>query len=122
MNAGTSSSGSSRASAPASDGPLLVRCASRPDWRISRTHLLRRPHGGRCNPLHSESRMRALHSSLVRRVPALFHFLLLALTTTAASPTLDVSGNGRVAGHVQDQSGTPLAHVQVFVVGTALHA
>ncbi len=66
--------------------------------------------------------MRALHPLLVRRVPVLFLFLFLALTTTAASPTLEAPGTGQVAGHVRDHSGTPLAHVQVFVVGTALHA
>ena len=66
--------------------------------------------------------MRVPHPLLVRRVPLLFLFLLFALTTTAASPTPEVSGTGRVAGLVRDQSGTPLAHVQVFVVGTALHA
>ncbi len=65
--------------------------------------------------------MRALHPLLVARVPVLFLFLLLVLTTTAASPTLEAPETGRVAGRIRGQNGIPLANVQVFVVGTALH-
>ncbi len=102
------------------DSDLLVHCASRPDWRISRTHLLRRPHGGRCNPLHSESRMRVLHpcSSVVCRCSSFF----CRPDHHSSKSDLEAPGTGRVAGHVRDHSGTPLANVQVFVVGTALHA
>ena len=66
--------------------------------------------------------MRALHSSAVRRLPALLLFLLVALATTAAGPTPQVPGTGRVEGHVRDQNGAPLANAQVFVVGTAFNA
>lgn len=66
--------------------------------------------------------MRVFHPLLARRVPALLLFLLLGLTTTAASPNLRSLDTGRVKGHVRDQSGTPIANAQVFIVGTALNA
>ena len=57
-----------------------------------------------------------------RLVPGLALFLLITLTTTAAAPIHRPPTTGRVEGHVRDQQGAPVAHAQVFVVGTALHA
>jgi len=48
--------------------------------------------------------------------------MLLALASTAAAPTITKPKTGRITGHVRDQSGAPLANVQVFVIGTALNA
>jgi Ca-activated chloride channel homolog len=56
-----------------------------------------------------------------RLAPALLLFLLVTLTTSAASPDIPSPGTGRVAGHVRDLNGKPLGHAQIFVVGTALH-
>ena len=61
-------------------------------------------------------------SVFTQRVPALSAFLLLILTTTGAAPVVPLPGTGRVEGHVRAQSSTPMAHAQVFVVGTALSA
>jgi len=61
-------------------------------------------------------------SVFTKRVPALSAFLLLILTTTGAAPVVRLPGTGRVEGHVRAQSGTPMTHAQVFVVGTALSA
>jgi Ca-activated chloride channel homolog len=58
----------------------------------------------------------------VRRTAASTLLLLLALASTAAAPTIISPKTGRITGHVRDQSGAPLANVQVFVVGTALNA
>ena len=66
--------------------------------------------------------MRVLRSKPVRLAPVLLLFLLVTLTTSAASPTLRSHGTGKVKGHVRDRSGTPIPHAQVFVVGTALNA
>ena len=65
--------------------------------------------------------MRLPHLVQGRSLPAIL-LMLLGLTTTAASPTIQRQGTGRVAGHVRDQDGTPVAHAQVFIVGTALSA
>ena len=47
----------------------------------------------------------------------------LALAVLLAAPSLTSSGPaGRVGGHVRDASGAPIAHAQVFVVGTSLGA
>lgn len=61
-------------------------------------------------------------SVFIRRVPGLSAFLLLILTTTGAAPVVQPPGTGRVEGHVRAQSGAPIAHAQVFVVGSALSA
>ncbi len=61
-------------------------------------------------------------SAFTRRVPALSAVLLLMLTTTGAAPVIQLPGTGRVEGHVRAGSGTPLAHAQVFVVGSAISA
>ena len=58
----------------------------------------------------------------VRRTAASTLLLLLVLASTAAAPTITSPKTGRITGHVRDQSGAPLASVQVFVVGTALNA
>jgi len=57
-----------------------------------------------------------------RRVPGLSVFLLLILTTAGAAPVMQLPRTGRVEGYVRAQSGTPIAHAQVFVVGSALSA
>ncbi|HEY6059690.1 MAG TPA: von Willebrand factor type A domain-containing protein [Gemmatimonadales bacterium] len=47
----------------------------------------------------------------------------LALAALLAAPSLTYSGpTGRIGGHVRDASGAPIAHAQVFVVGTSLGA
>src|SRR5574342_1258441 len=47
----------------------------------------------------------------------------LALAVLLAAPSLTSSGPaGRIGGHVRDASGAPIAHAQVFVVGTSLGA
>ncbi|HSD32087.1 MAG TPA: carboxypeptidase-like regulatory domain-containing protein, partial [Gemmatimonadales bacterium] len=47
----------------------------------------------------------------------------LALVALLAAPSLTYSGpTGRIGGHVRDASGAPIAHAQVFVVGTSLGA
>jgi Ca-activated chloride channel family protein len=61
-------------------------------------------------------------SAFTRRVPALSAVLLLLLTTTGAAPVIQLPRTGRVEGHVRARGGTPLAHAQVFVVGSALSA
>jgi Ca-activated chloride channel family protein len=61
-------------------------------------------------------------SVFTRRVPALSAFLLLILTTTGAAPVIQPPRTGRVEGHVLAPSGTPIAHAQIFVVGSALSA
>ena len=61
-------------------------------------------------------------SAFTRRVPALSAVLLLLLTTTGAAPVGHPPRTGRVEGHVRARSGTPLAHAQVFVVGSAVSA
>jgi len=66
--------------------------------------------------------MRTLRSSPARLAPALLLFLLVTLTTSAASPPIRTHGTGRVTGHVRDQNGAPVANAQVFIVGTALSA
>ena len=66
--------------------------------------------------------MRTLRSSPARLAPALLLFLLVTLTTSAASPPIRLPRTGRVSGHIRDQNGTALANAQVFIVGTALNA
>jgi Ca-activated chloride channel family protein len=44
------------------------------------------------------------------------------LTTIGAAPVIQFPRTGRVEGHVRARSGTPLAHAQVFVVGSAVSA
>jgi Ca-activated chloride channel homolog len=66
--------------------------------------------------------MRTLRSSPARLAPALLLFLLVTLTTTAASPPIRYQGTGRVMGHVRDQNGTAIANAQVFIMGSALNA
>jgi hypothetical protein len=66
--------------------------------------------------------MRTLRSSPARLAPALLLFLLVTLTTSAASPPIRTHGTGRVTGHVRDQNGAPVANAQVLIVGTALSA
>jgi len=61
-------------------------------------------------------------SVFTRRVSVLSAFLLLILSTTGAAPVVQPSRTGRVEGHVRAQSGSPIAHAQVFVVGSALSA
>lgn len=61
-------------------------------------------------------------SLFTKRVPGLSAFLLLILTTTGAAPVIHPPRTGRVEGHVRARSGTPLAHAQVFVVGSAVSA
>jgi Ca-activated chloride channel homolog len=47
----------------------------------------------------------------------------LALAALLAAPSFISSGPaGRIGGHVRDASGAPIAHAQVFVVGTSLGA
>jgi len=58
----------------------------------------------------------------VRRTAASTLLLLLVLASTAAAPTITGPKTGRITGHVRDQAGAPVASVQVFVIGTALHA
>ena len=65
---------------------------------------------------------RALRHVPIRHVPAVLLFLLVTLTTTAASPPVRSITTGRVVGHVKDQNGAPIANAQVFIVGTALNA
>jgi Ca-activated chloride channel homolog len=64
--------------------------------------------------------MRLLDPFSGRLVPGLTLLLLLGLSTSAAAPVMQEPTTGRVAGHVRDQSGAPIAAAQVFVVGTAL--
>ncbi|HJR16477.1 MAG TPA: von Willebrand factor type A domain-containing protein, partial [Gemmatimonadales bacterium] len=66
--------------------------------------------------------MRLLHSVPARFMPAIAPFLLATLTTTASSPTISPPETGRIEGHVRDQRGAPIAHAQIFIVGTALSA
>jgi len=47
---------------------------------------------------------------------------LLLVATLIATPRLAPPDTGRIAGHVRDAAGTPLANVQVLVVGTRLGA
>jgi Ca-activated chloride channel homolog len=56
----------------------------------------------------------------IRLAPAFLLFLLVTLTTSAASPPIQTHGTGRVTGHVRDQNGAAIANAQVFIVGTAL--
>jgi Ca-activated chloride channel homolog len=55
-----------------------------------------------------------------RRVPGLVAVLCLSLATAAAAPVRQGPSTGRVAGHVRDGHGTPVAYAQVLVVGSAL--
>jgi Ca-activated chloride channel family protein len=57
-----------------------------------------------------------------RRVPGLVAVLFLSLVTAAAAPGRHGLSTGRVAGHVRDGQGAPVAYVQVIVVGSALSA
>jgi Ca-activated chloride channel homolog len=57
-----------------------------------------------------------------RRVPGLVAVLCLSLATAAAAPVRHGPSTGRVAGHVRDGQGAPVAHAQVIVVGSALSA
>jgi Ca-activated chloride channel family protein len=57
-----------------------------------------------------------------RRVPGLVAVLCLSLATAAAAPVRHGPSTGRVAGHVRDGQGTPVAYAQVIVVGSALSA
>jgi Ca-activated chloride channel family protein len=57
-----------------------------------------------------------------RRVPGLVAVLCLSLATTAAAPVRHGVSTGRVAGHVRDGQGAPVAYAQVIVAGTALSA
>ena len=66
--------------------------------------------------------MRAHRFIPFRLAPAFLLFLLVTLTTSAASPVIQSQGTGRVAGHVRDQDGAPVPNAQVFIVGTALRA
>ena len=61
-------------------------------------------------------------SVFTRRVPGLSAFLLLILTTTGAAPVIQPPTTGRVEGQVRARSGAPIAHAQVFLVGSALSA
>ncbi len=56
------------------------------------------------------------------RMPWLVAVLFVTLATTAAAPVRTGPATGRIAGHVRDGQGAPIAHAQVFVVGTALSA
>ena len=64
--------------------------------------------------------MRVHRSIPIRLAPAFLLFLLVTLTTSAASPPIRTHGTGRVTGHVRDQNGAAIANAQVFIVGTAL--
>jgi Ca-activated chloride channel family protein len=66
--------------------------------------------------------MRAARWSLARRTPGLVAVLCLTLATTGAAPVRTAPSTGRIAGHVRDGRGAPLAHAEVQVVGTALSA
>ena len=57
-----------------------------------------------------------------RRVPGLVAVLCLSLATAAAAPVRLGPSTGRVAGHVRDGQGAPVAYAQVIVVGSALSA
>jgi Ca-activated chloride channel family protein len=57
-----------------------------------------------------------------RRVPGLVAVLCLSLAATAAAPVRHVVATGRVAGHVRDGQGAPVAYAQVIVAGSALSA
>ncbi len=64
-----------------------------------------------------------LHPSVfTRRVSVISTFLLLILSTTGAAPVIHLPRTGRVEGYVRAQSGTPIAHAQVFLVGSAVSA
>jgi Ca-activated chloride channel family protein len=66
--------------------------------------------------------MRAARWSLARRTPGLVAVLSLTLAATGAAPVRTLPATGRIAGHVQDGRGAPIAHAQVVVSGTALSA
>ena len=57
-----------------------------------------------------------------RRVPGLVAVLCLSLATAAAAPVRHGPSTGRVAGHVRDGQGAPVASAQVIVVGSAVSA
>ena len=57
-----------------------------------------------------------------RRVPGLVAVLCLSFAATAAAPIPHAISTGRVAGHVRDGQGAPLAYAQVIVAGSALSA
>lgn len=57
-----------------------------------------------------------------RRVPGLVAVLCLSLATAAAAPVRHGISTGRVAGHVRDGQGAPVAYAQVMVAGSALSA
>jgi Ca-activated chloride channel homolog len=65
--------------------------------------------------------MSPLRGSPARLAAGLAALFVLA-TTTAAAPVNSAPETGRVAGHVRDAKGTPIANAQVFIVGTALSA
>ena len=57
-----------------------------------------------------------------RRVPGVVAVLCLSLATAAAAPVRHGPSTGRVAGHVRDGQGAPVAYAQVIVAGSALSA
>ncbi len=57
-----------------------------------------------------------------RRTPGLVAVLCLSLATTAAAPVRLGPSTGRVAGHVRDGQGAPVAYAQVIVLGSAISA
>ena len=66
--------------------------------------------------------MRLLGSSPARQISGLFLLFALTLTSIAAAPVTLAPKTGRVAGHVRDPNGGPIASAQVFIVGTALNS
>jgi Ca-activated chloride channel family protein len=66
--------------------------------------------------------MRPARWFFARRSPGLVVVLCLSLATAAAAPVRLATSAGRVAGHVRDGGGAPIAQAQVIVVGTALSA
>ena len=55
-----------------------------------------------------------------RGTPGLVAMFCLCIATTAAAPIPHWAPTGRVTGHVRDGRGTPVPHVRILVVGTAL--
>jgi Ca-activated chloride channel homolog len=56
------------------------------------------------------------------RTPCLVAVLSLTLAVTAAAPVRTLAPTGRIVGQVADGQGTPIAHAQITVVGTAFSA
>jgi Ca-activated chloride channel family protein len=56
------------------------------------------------------------------RTPCLVAVLSLTLAVTAAAPVRTLAPTGRIVGQVRDGGGTPIAHAQITVVGTAFSA